>query len=412
MQAFGPRFAVMRPNLSGIRPPKRQEGLRLLPVVGLLATGWGCTLNADNPAGFEYSGRELSSIRSDTLTAASTDTSWLTPLELAGADQLFIGRYRGFESMALLRFEGIPAGATIEQARLTLTRRARTAAEDSIVALEISAHPVGVAWDSSWTGNERSGLLLDPPVATASLPFAATTDTIGFTLPVGLVQSWVDDPAAARRGLALEAAQGGSFMAYFDASGTSGSRGIHRVRLRIRYVPAAGGAARVTTVYPSLDLSLMTHQGPVPPGELWIARGAVRRAMVGFDISDIPPGSTVNRAELRLAMEADGVLQGPIPLFAAAPIDEQPWFRAAGSQWVAGTASGQVAVTVADSLLTLVVTRAVAHEIARGSSRIHLLVAASGESAGIGLVRLHNRHAAAAPARLTLVVSLVPEVTP
>ncbi len=147
----------------------------------------GCSINSSNPAGFEFTGRDQSDVLTDTLTVTGADTSWSVPLRLDSSIRLFVGAYEGFESLALMRFTDLPAGAEIVDAILILRGHSITAADDSTeITLEIS--PISSEWDTTWTAEDRPGLVLGSAVSQRTVLFDAVLDTIGFALPTDLVQ--------------------------------------------------------------------------------------------------------------------------------------------------------------------------------------------------------------------------------
>jgi hypothetical protein len=390
------------------------NGLRGLVGPGILLALLvaGCDLASDNPAGFEYTGRGPSAVLTDTLYATGADTTWSVPVPLRGADRVLVGRFEGFTAVTLIRFEGLPEDAVVQEAALSFQRRTSFTAVDDPGALIVDIQPVTSPWDSTWTGADLGSLTLDPPVDNFSLTFA-TTDTVGFAVPTALVQSWVDDPMAARLGLALTTLPTAPWLVTLYSNESSTSSSGRRPRLRIRYAPAGGGSTRIETVFASLDLSLVTFDNTPPPDELWLARGASYRTLLNFDISGIPPEATINRAVLRLGIIPGTALGAPLGMAAALPATRDPWALPAFDMVESGTSTFSVSVIEEDSTAVIVVTNPISELIAGVDRGRGLLLFAASEFTGVGLIRLRDSTAPLDQrARLEVFYSVPPGGTP
>ncbi len=387
---------------------RQASGIALLGLLLLVA---GCSINSDNTAGFEFTGRDQSEVLTDTLTATGADTSWSVRLPLDTSIRLFAGAYEGFESLALIRFTDLPAGAEVVEAVLILRGHSVTTAGDSTqITFEIS--PVSSTWDSSWTGEDRAGLVLQSAVAQRTVLFGALLDTFGFSLPTALVQGWVDNPAAAG-GIAVAAAPPAPFMVNLYSSEFSGSTATRQPRLKITYIPAGESGTRNTRVTAETDLSLLTFDTPIAAGELWVGGGAPFRSMLSFDVSHLPPEVTINRAVLKVGIRPGLTLGAPLTLASALSVYDDPWTVSDASiidEFSLGLASS---VAESDSALTMVITPTMNAQILRGESVMNVLVLASYENRAVGLVRLLDSTAAPDQrATIELTYSLPPGGSP
>ncbi len=385
--------------------------LALLALTG----GVGCEINVNNPAGFDLTGRGPSSVVTDTLTVTGADTSWAIALPLHASERLFVGRHGDFQGLVLLRFSRLPADAVVQDARLTFYRRTANAEEEEPLALELSLAPLTVDWDTTWTGARMGEVTTGAAVASVAVPFTATADTFGVTLPNALVQAWVDDPTGVEvgRGLALTAPSNASWLLQLDAGDEHYLYSQRRPRIRLRWTPAGGGSSRISVVYPELDLSLLSVTGTPGPGELWVTRGAAWRSLITFDLSGLPAGATINRAVLRLGVRTTDGVALPFAFSAALPLGAAPWDLSLSEMLDGDSVGSAITVAEGDSTVSLLVTRALGAYLTSDRSALGLVVLAYAEGSGIGRVTILD---ATAPAdrrtKLDLVYSVPPGGTP
>ncbi len=372
----------------------------------------GCSINSNNPAGFEFTGRDQSSVLTDTLTVTGADTSWSVPLQLNSSIRLFVGAFEGYESLSLIQFTDLPAGAEIVDAILIVRGHSVTTSGDSTeITLEVS--PVSSAWDSTWTGEDRAGLALGSAVAQRTILYDAVSDTVGFRLPVDMVQGWIDDPATAVRGVAISAVSPAPFMINFYSSEVSGSTAQSQPRLVITYVPAGESGNKTSTVTAEYDLSLLTFDSTIENGELWTGRGAPFRTRLTFDVSHIPPQATINRAVLKMGIRSEYTLGAPITVAAALSLYDEPWTVSEGEIIDELSLGFAVSIGESDSSMSMVITPTVASHIILDEPLMHILVVTSYENLYVGLVRFWD--SSASPelrATIELTYSLPPGDTP
>ncbi len=377
-----------------------------LPVVLLI----GCSMGADNPAGFEYTGRGPSSILSDTLTVTGADTTWMVDLSLEESPRLFVGEFGGYEAAALIRFANFPVGAQVVQARLIFQGVEADASGDSTDTIDLSLYRVTAAWDSSWTGKDLPGLSsgLGELLAEAHIPLSAIADTFGFSMPADLLQSWVDDDDSAARGVALMAASPAPFFLHLDSAEALRDG---RPKLKFRYVPSGGGNVREEELTPAMDLSLVTFADAPTVDELWVGRGTPYRTLLTFDFPDTLAGATINRAVLRLGVRQNEAVTDSMEIVAVLPLSPEPWDLMINETMTPGTMSLPAKIRLSDSTASLIVTGAAAAHFPRNLPQLGLMLVAVGEGSGIGMIKLWDSTAESQKlARLEIIYSLV--VTP
>ncbi|GEM_PF-2249116 len=383
-----------------------------LPIPAALVTVllllFGCSPNENNEAGYALTGRGPSAVDSDTLASAGSDTSWSVDLPLAASSRLFTGAFSGYEAVTLVAFTDLPAGATVTGATFILDPIGASV-DDSLALCTLQLAPVSSNWDSTWTGADLGTLNLDSAAAERTVLIEAALDTVHFSLPPALVQSWIDDPVAAGRGLAIAALSPAPFLlAYYsvDASGTAASR---RPRISLTYIPAGGTSVMTRTHYTTADLVLLRFTpGPGPAGSLRVGRGAPFRTLLTFDIGAVPSGVTVNRAELNLWFDSERVLDSPITIAAALPLDFNPWSIHSGMVLLEGSLSYAASISTADTTATLNVTPTLEVAVLAGEPVLQMVLLASNESSGVGYLQLRTGVPAAQRARLRIVYSIPP----
>jgi len=393
----------------------RKCGALCFIVTLIVILSSGCSLTADNPAGLDYSGRGPSSIISDTLVVTGADTSWTYDLSLEPSPILMVGAFGGYEAAALLRFAGYVEGAEVVTATLILNGITADTDGDSTDTITLSLHRVIAEWDSTWSSDELGNLpaILGEVLSVRQIPLSATSDSFAFRIPSDLVQSWVDDAGEAVKGVALVATSPAAFLMHFDSDNANASRAGFRPHLEYEYIHPDGGDLRADSKEAAMDLSMISFSGTPAFDELWVGRGVPYRSLFTFDLSAIPAGITVNRAQLNLGVKTDEGISGQISIIATLPVSEDPWNLPVDDTVTSGTNSPGVTVALSDSAVSLVVTSALRKYFEQDLRQLGLMVFPVGEGSGVGLTKLWDSTAIAANrATLQIVYSLPSGITP
>jgi hypothetical protein len=381
-------------------------------AVPLVILSAGCSLSADNPAGIDFSGRGPSSILTDTLVVTAADTSWTYDLSLDRSPVLMVGQYGGYEAATLLRFTSYIEGADVVTAKLILNGITADTDGDSTDTITLNLHRVTAEWDSSWSGEELGGLpaILGEVLSQRQIPLNETADTLAFSIPADVVQSWVDDAGEAAKGVALVATSPAAFLMHFDSDNAISTRSGLRPHLEYEYIHPDGGDLRAESIEAARDLSLLSYSGVPASDELWIGRGVPYRSLLTFDTSALPADITVNRAQLNMGVKADEGVNEEIAIVAALSLSEDPWND---DTVTSETTSPGVTVALSDSAVSLIVTGALRKHFEQDLQQLVLIVFSIGEGSGVGLTKLWDS-TAAPPNRATLqiVYSLPSGITP
>ncbi len=375
----------------------------------------GCSLSADNPAGIDYSGRGPSSILTDTLVVTAADTTWTYDLSLERSPILMVGEYGGYEAATLLRFVGYVEGADVVTAKLILNGITADTDGDSTDTITLNLYRVTAEWDSSWSGDDLGGLsaILGEVLSQRQIPLSATSDTLAFSIPVDLVQSWVDDTGEAVKGVALVATSPAAFLMHFDSDNAISTRAGLRPHLEYEYIHPDGGDLRAESKEAAMDLSLISISGTPASDELWVGRGVPFRSLFTFDTSALPADITVNRAQLNLGVKTDEGISDGVSIVAALPLSEDPWNLPVDDIVTSGSTSPGVTVALSDSAASLIVTSALGKYFEQDLQQLGLMVFSIGEGSGVGLIKLWDS-TATLPNRATLqiIYSLPSGITP
>jgi len=181
----------------------------------------------------------------------------------------------------------------------------------------------------------------------------------------------------------------------------------------ITYIPAGESGNKTSTVTAEFDLSLLTYDSAIAAGELWTGRGAPFRTRLTFDVSNIPPQATINRAVLKIGIRSELTLGAPLTVVAALSLYDEPWTVSDDTIIDEFSLGFAASVGESDSTLSMVITPTVASHIIRDEHLMHILIMTSHENIGVGLIRFWD--SSAAPelrATIELTYSLPPGGTP
>ena len=288
------------------------------------------------------------------------------------------------------------------------------------LAITLNLYRVVAEWDSSWSGDVLGGLpaILGEVLSTRQVPLSDISDTLAFSIPSDVVQSWVDDAGETVKGVALVATSPAAFLMHFDSDNAISTRAGLKPHLEYEYIHPDGGDLRAESKEAAMDLSLLSFSGVPASDELWVGRGVPFRSLLTFDTSAIDSlaelaGITVNRAQLNLGVKADEGINEQISIIAALPFSEDPWNLPVDETVASGTNSLGVTVALSDSAASLVVTNALRKYFEQDLQQLGLMVFTIGEGSGVGLTKLWDS-TATLPNRATIqiIYSMPSVITP
>ncbi|MFC2076398.1 DNRLRE domain-containing protein [candidate division KSB1 bacterium] len=261
----------------------------LLSVLVLIGTVSNCSDHTDYPVGYDLIGRNTNVVLHEaTLFNPQISRSFSPALSPGNEPFIRLGERTDslgtHRSITLIKFDGLPADITVNEAKLTLTVSGIHALGD----LEIKAYLLDESWDQ-YTSNWFEAAEDRPWQANWSAPqlelenetvFNGTVnDSVVITIKAETVQGWVnqrnDTP-----GLALVAS--GGLIDFFSIQADT----LHPY-LRTQYVQK--GETKQADFLPFWDTFISENQpGPGLQGgdNIFIGSGYPYRVMLQFDVPD------------------------------------------------------------------------------------------------------------------------------
>ena len=270
--------------------------LILVTIVFLLSIQ--CTKYKDNPVGSDFFQRENwgSEIYSLFLSAPS-DTFYQTPVYSYLSSYLHLGGYNGNMSRSLIKFSmiDVPDTITVDSAIVTLyVNNVLGSAELPFIP---TVRQITGSWETSeitWDNFESSNITENALTFTETL---ADTDSVLFTLPPTLIQSWIDTTDQTENNgilLTYTSLDTGSLVQYYS------SNAYEAVYPKLTLFYMEDTTQMVKDVFPAKDTYISNSQQTPDKDRLWIANSIAFRSLLYFNIDTIPANATINKATLIL----------------------------------------------------------------------------------------------------------------
>lgn len=261
---------------------------------------WSC--QKESPAGFDLLGREdIGQEGVLTLQPAQKDTSYQVVAKTGRSGNLLLGKFQGYETRILLKFEGLPDTAQVETAQLVLFPHA-IYGDTAASPLSISLHRITEPWAEETTiwGDVEGKFESEPLGSFELIPSTAAADT--FTIPASLVQEWVDHPEQ-NHGVLLKTWGNGFIKGYYSREGDE----INYPRLKLVYTKE--GVRDTSDYKASGDVFIVESKGDLRPDRLYVGNGIAYRSLLRFDFSTLPKKTFINYASLCLKVDQENTLK-------------------------------------------------------------------------------------------------------
>ncbi len=263
-----------------------------------------CTKYKENPVGSDFFQRDnYGSEIYVALQPAPTDTSYKASVFTDESYYLYVGGYHDNFSRSLIHFSitDISDTVTIDSAIVTLY--VNNVLGSAIEPFVPTVHPIIETWEASetnWDNFETTNIIGDALTLTETI---ADTDSVVFTLPPSLIETWIDTTDQTQNNgilISYTALDTGSLVQYYSSNSTY-EEVIPKLTLFYQ--------EDTLIINPSKDTYISTLQKEPGSDHLFIANSVAFRSLLSFDIDSIPEKATINNASLIL--HADTSLSFP-----------------------------------------------------------------------------------------------------
>ncbi len=259
----------------------------------------------------------IDSIDSYQNSIAQTSTYYKTPIRLSDSPRLLVGKYENIEASTLIRFRVVlpdtlqeaflNSNLTIIDAKIELTKE--YAIGDISAPLNFSVHFVTSGWTSfGFTADSLPNLAYDNTDISSNKSFSDTLYT--FNIDEQTINAWFlaasDTSVHNNRGIYIKPDDASSSIIGFDAYNIA-LLGLPKLSV----IVATGGVTDTLSYYSVEDISAIAGDLPVVPSGIIVVQGGLAvDARVRFDLSSIPIGSVINKAQLTVFIDSSATHHG------------------------------------------------------------------------------------------------------
>lgn len=277
----------------------RNTLLQLLAGAGVLGLFLRCSNDTPVSSRFDLIGaNEVGRVLQDTLQPPAVDSTAARTANTGASALLQLGTFNKTNSQILIRFSALPAGAAVRTAELLLpTHRVLESGAD----FEATVHRITSDWSEvdgdsvDGVRHDNFGQAFDPSVIGSQMVAAADSDTVRIALAPTLLNAWIDS-SIANYGLLIQAPAAGTAKQFHSRHSS-----LRQPVLRLAYTK--NNADSTKDIRAAGDAFIFEVLEPPPAGPLYISHGTDYRTLLKFDLSQLTPGATVNRAQLTLTID-------------------------------------------------------------------------------------------------------------
>ncbi len=274
---------------------------KLIITMGLLTTFFfilnQCTKYKENPVGSDFFQRENYGSETYTLfQPAPNDTSYKASVFTDKSGYLYVGGYRANFSRSLIHFAMTDISDTITVDSAIVTLHINNILGSATEPFVPTVHLITGPWEPSetnWDHFEASNIIGDAITLTET---TIDTDSVAFTLPSSLVQSWIDTTdQTENNGILISYTEldTGSLVQYYSANSYEGVY----PKLTLFYQE---DTLTTIDIVASKDTYIVNSQKEPSPDRLFISNSIAFRSLLLFNIDTIPADATINKAMLIL----------------------------------------------------------------------------------------------------------------
>ena len=291
----------------------------LIPALLFLALIYSCsdspTSIGKNLLGPDY--LAIDSINSYQNSIAQTSTYYKTPIRLSDSPRLLVGKYENVEASTLMRFGVVlpdtlqeaflNSNLTIVDAKIELTKEYKIG--DVSSPPDFSAYFVNSGWTSyGFNADSLPGLDFNPTEISSNI--AETDSLITFNIDEPTINAWFstasDTAVHTNRGIYIKPNDAASGIIGFDAYNIA-LLGLPQLNV----IVIMDGVTDTLSFISIEDVSAIKGDKPaVPAGDIAVQAGLAVNSRVRFDLSSIPKGSVINKAQLTVFIDSSATHHG------------------------------------------------------------------------------------------------------
>lgn len=258
-----------------------------------------CTKYKDNPVGSEFFQRENWGSEIYTLfQSAPSDTFYQASVYTHLSPYLYVCGYDGNLSRSLIKFSMIDIPDTISVDSAIVTLYVNNVLGSNDLPFIPTVHQITGSWETSeitWDNFEAANITGNALTFTETL---ADTDSVLFTLPPSLIQSWIDTTdQTENHGILITytAQDTGSLVQYYSLN--SYAADVYP-KLTLFYMEDT--TQIINDVFPTKDTYISNSLQIPDANRLFVSNSIAFRSLFYFNIDTIPTNATINKATLIL----------------------------------------------------------------------------------------------------------------
>ncbi len=292
----------------------------LIPAFILLALIYSCSDSPTSIGSNILSTDFLTIYKIDSYqdSIGQTSTYYKTSVKLSDSPRLLLGRFQNVEASSLIRFAVVlpdtiksafnNSSLNILSAKVYLTKLYSIG--DTSNQLNYSVHFVNSGWTSfGFTADSLSNLQYDNNDISSNKNYSDTLYT--FDIDEQTVNLWFTSASATpiqlNKGMYLKPDPTSASVIGFEATNNVEFTGIPRLNVIVQ----TGSLIDTLNFYSIEDVSALSGDKPVvPSGDIAVQGGLAVNARVKYDLSSIPKGAVINKAQFTIYLDSSAVFTG------------------------------------------------------------------------------------------------------
>ncbi|MDZ7373189.1 MAG: DNRLRE domain-containing protein [candidate division KSB1 bacterium] len=299
---------------------KRHPVARVLPTVPILAallTVHACQRSKDLPLEAGFGGESVVGSLHE-IVLSPTEIRQIRPsINFGLGYYLFVGRYQGLETRTFMLFDALPESAYVHRAELRFRMPARYGSGE----VRVRAYAVVGEWKEKEVTWENAPQVDFSRVLGDTVWSTRDSLAVVMRLDTAAVTDWTWN-ASANRGFVLQAEGGEEVLFRLYAIDVANLNVAPTLWLKY----TKGGKLDSAETYPSADV-FVAHRDDLPTEVAYTLTGQdVDRILLKFDLSRVPRGASINRAQLEWSVVPEQTrFEDPTLSIGVHRVTEWPW---------------------------------------------------------------------------------------